>query len=260
MEILSELFGVAGKRVLITGGGRGIGFAIAEGFVRAGARVYICSRDLETCTSAATELTKLGSCTALKCDIADVGDRHRLVEELKKRETSLDVLVNNAGAIWAAPFEDYPEAGWDKVYSINVKGCFFLIQALLPLLQAAASPEDPARIINIGSVNVLRIPTHETYAYVGSKAALHFISRQLAGQFGERSITVNVIAPGRYPSKMLTADIERRGLDEVVAPIPLKRLTSDSDMAGAALYLASKAGAYLTGAVIPVDGGMGTTV
>lgn len=260
MEILSELFSVAGKCVLVTGGGRGIGFAIAEGFVKAGARVYICSRDLEVCTAAATELRKLGSCTALKCDIADSDDRHRLVEELKDRETSLDVLVNNAGAIWAAPFEDYPVSGWDKVYDINVKGLFFLIQELLPMLQAAASPEDPARIINIGSVNVLRIPTHETYAYVGSKAALHHISRHLAGQLGERFITVNVIAPGLYPSKMLTADIERRGLDKVVAPIPLKRLAGNSDMAGAALYLASKAGAYLTGAVIPVDGGMGTTV
>ena len=218
-----------------------------------GPRLYLFarSRDVHVCGRGIAEARFL---------YANDDDRHRLVEELKKRETSLDVLVNNAGAIWAAPFEEYPTAGWDKVYDINVKGCFFLIQELLPLLQAAASPEDPARIINIGSVNVLRIPTHETYAYVGSKAALHHISRHLAGRLGERFITVNVIAPGRYPSKMLTADIERRGLDEVVAPIPLKRLTGDSDMAGAALYLASKAGAYLTGAVIPVDGGMGTTV
>lgn len=260
MDFINELFGVSGKSVLVTGGSRGIGLAIAEGFVRAGARVYICSRDAQSCESAAAQLQRLGSCTALPGNIAARDDRRRLVEQLKTYEPSLNVLINNAGAIWAAPLAEYPESGWDKVFDLNVKGCFFMIKELVPMLQAAASSDDPARIINIGSVNALRIPTHETYAYVSSKAALHHLTRHLAGQLAARFITANVIAPGLFPSKMLTADIERKGLDAVAAPIPLKRLTGALDMAGAAIYLASKAGSYLTGAVVPVDGGMATTI
>jgi NAD(P)-dependent dehydrogenase (short-subunit alcohol dehydrogenase family) len=259
VDFVNELFGVSGKSVLVTGGSRGIGLAIAEGFVRAGARVYICSRDAESCNAAAEQLRRLGSCVALPCNIAASEDRRRLVEQLKMHESSLDVLINNAGAIWAAPLAEYPESGWDKVFDLNVKGCFFLIKEMLPMLEAAASADHPARIINIGSINALRIPTHETYAYVSSKAALHHLTRHLAGQLASRFITANVIAPGLFPSRMLKADIERRGLDAVVAPIPLKRLTGASDMAGAAVYLASRAGSYLTGAVVPVDGGMATT-
>lgn len=260
MDFLNELFGMSDKCVLVTGGSRGIGLAIAEGFVKAGARVYICSRDGDACDAAAAQLQEFGTCTALQGNIAEHDDRIRLVERLRTHEPSLNVLVNNAGALWAAPLAEYPESGWDKVYDLNVKGCFFLIKELLPMLEAAASAEDPARIVNVGSVNALRIPTHETYAYVSSKAALHHLTRHLAGQLGARFITANVIAPGLFPSKMLAADIERRGLDDVVAPIPLKRLAAPRDLAAAALYLASRAGAYLTGAVIPVDGGMATTV
>jgi NAD(P)-dependent dehydrogenase (short-subunit alcohol dehydrogenase family) len=260
VDYINELFGVSGKSLLVTGGSRGIGLAIAEGFVKAGARVYICSRDPEACNAAAAQLQRLGSCTALPCNIAASDDRHKLVEQLKTYESSLDVLINNAGAIWAAPLSEYPESGWDKVFDLNVKACFFLIKELMPLLEAAASSDDPARIINVGSINALRIPTHETYAYVSSKAALHHLTRHLAGQLASRFITANVIAPGLFPSKMLTADIERKGVDAVAAPIPLKRLTGVSDMAGAAIYLASKAGSYLTGVVVPVDGGMATTI
>src|SRR5208283_1923826 len=158
--------------------------------------------------------------------------RRKLVEQLKTYEASLNVLINNPGAMWAAPISEYPEAGWDKVYDLNVKATFFLIKELLPMLQAAASPNDPARIINVGSVNAIRIPTHETYAYVSSKAALHQLTRHLAGQLAPRFITANVIAPGLFPSKMLATDIAKRGLDDVVAPVPLKRLTGASDMAG----------------------------
>lgn len=260
MTFVSDLFGMSGKSVLVTGGSRGIGLAIAEGFVRAGARVYLCSRDAEACEEAAVRLRSFGACIALPSDISSTQGRHKLSEQLKAHESSLNVLVNNAGAIWAAPLAEYPESGWDKVFNLNVKACFFLIKELVPMLQATATAEDPARIINVGSINALRIPTHETYAYVSSKAALHHLTRHLAAQLAPRYITANVIAPGLFPSKMLTADIERKGLKEVTAPVPLKRLANTSDMAGAALYLASKAGSFLTGAVIPVDGGMASTI
>lgn len=260
MDYTSELFGVSGKSVLVTGGSRGIGLAIAEGFVRSGARVYIAARDAEACNAAAQQLGRLGSCAALPANLGTSEGRQQLIEQLKTRESSLNVLINNAGTLWAAPLDEYPESGWDKVFNLNVKSCFFLIQKLLPMLQAAASPGDPARIINVGSVNAIRIPTHETYAYVSSKAALHQLTRHLAGQIASRHITANVLAPGLFPSKMLAADMERKALETMVAPIPLKRLSEPQDMAGAAIYLASRAGAFLTGVVIPVDGGMATTV
>jgi NAD(P)-dependent dehydrogenase (short-subunit alcohol dehydrogenase family) len=260
MDFLNDMFGVAGKSVLITGGSRGIGLAIAEGFVKAGARVYISSRDKAACDEAVAELSPHGTCVALPANAATKEGRQALALALKAHESKLDVLINNAGAIWAAPLAEYPESGWDKVFDLNVKGVFFLIQLLMPLLEAAASPESPARIINVGSVNALRIPAHETYAYVASKAALHQMTRHLAGQIAPRHITANVLAPGLYPSKMQVAQIEKKGLETLVAPIPLKRLANETDMAATAIYLASKAGAYLTGAVIPVDGGMATTV
>ena len=258
-EYLQDLFGVEGKCVLVTGGSRGIGLAIAEGFVKSGARVYISSRDAGACDQAVEQLQPFGSIHALPSNIASADDRRRLVEALKGREPKLDVLVNNAGSLWAAPLAEYPESGWDKVYDLNVKATFFLIQQLLPMLEAAGRPEDPARIINVGSVNAISIPSHETYAYVSSKAALHQLTRHLASQLASRHVTANVLAPGLYPSKMQTAMIERKGIDALVDPIPLKRLASEADMAGTAIFLASRAGAYLTGAVVPVDGGLGTT-
>ena len=260
MNILDELFGVSGKCVLITGGSRGIGRAIAEAFVMAGARVYVCSRDSESCTATAKELSAFGSCTALACNVASADDRRRLVEEFAKRENVLNILINNAGAIWAAPIADYPESGWDKVFDLNVKGTFFLVKELLPLLTAGGSADDPARIINVGSIDAFHIPNHETYAYTSSKAALHQLTRHLASRLASQHITANVIAPGMFPSKMLAGTLERKGFDEMVAPVPLKRLTGPADMAGAAIYLASKAGSYVTGAVLAVDGGYATTL
>ena len=260
MDYLNDLFGVSGKRVLITGGSRGIGYAMAEGFLRAGAKVYISSRDAAACNEAVAALQPFGHCVALPSNVATAEGRMQLVEQLRAHEAALDVLINNAGALWAAPLAEYPESGWDKVYDLNVKGVFFLIQALLPMLEAAATPTDPARIINVGSINALRIPAHETYAYSSSKAAVHHLTRHLAAQVASRSITANVIAPGLFPSKLLAADIKRKGEEVLVAPIPLKRLTGDLDMVAAAVYLASKAGSYLTGVVLPVDGGLATTV
>ena len=260
MDVINELFGVARKRVLITGGSRGIGRAIAEAFVKAGARVYVCSRDVESCSTTAKELSPFGFCEALTCNVASDEDRRRLAEQFGRHEQGLDVLINNAGALWAAPLAEYPESGWDKVFDLNVKGTFFLIKELVPLLAAGGSAEDPARIINVGSIDGFHIPGHETYAYTSSKAALHQLTRHLAAQLAARHITANVIAPGMFPSKMLAGTLERKGLEAMVEPVPLKRLTGPSDMAGAALYLASKAGSYVTGVVLPVDGGYATTL
>jgi NAD(P)-dependent dehydrogenase (short-subunit alcohol dehydrogenase family) len=260
MDVINELFGVAGKTVLVTGGSRGIGRAVTEAFVKAGANVIICSRDLEGCLALAEELKPFGNCRALACNIAKDEDRKRFAAELRGHVDSLNVLINNAGALWAAPLEEYPESGWDKVFDLNVKGMFFLVKELLPLLEAGASAEDPARIINVGSIDGFHIPKHETYAYTSSKAALHQLTRHLAAQLAPRHIVANVIAPGMFPSKMMAGTLERKGMESVVEPIPLKRLTADSDMAGAAIYLASKAGAYVTGAVLPVDGGYATTL
>ncbi len=260
MDVINELFGVAGKTVLVTGGSRGIGRAITEAFVKAGADVYICSRDLESCQALAGELQAFGKCHALACNIAREEDRKRLAEELGRLAGKLNVMINNAGAIWAAPLAEYPESGWDKVFDLNVKGTFFLVQELLPLLEAGASFDDPARIINIGSIDAFHIPQHETYAYSSSKAALHQLTKHLAAQLASRHIAANIIAPGMFPSKMLAGTLERKGLENMVEPIPLKRLTGDADMAGAAIYLASRAGSYVTGAVLPVDGGYATTL
>ena len=262
MSYLDEILGVAGKVVLVTGGGRGIGEAIAEGFVKAGAKVYICSRTAETCVATAERLNAFGTCIALpvKGDIATIDGRGTIVAAMRQRETKLDVLVNNAGALWAAPLAEYPESGWDKVFDLNVKGLFFLIRDLVPLLEAAASKIDPARVINIGSIDGFHIPKHETYAYSSSKAASHQLSIHLADQLARRHITVNVIAPGMFPSKMMQGTLDRVGEEKVLEKVPLRRLTCPDDMAGTAIYLASRAASYVTGAVIPVDGGTATTL
>jgi len=260
MSTIDELFGLSGKSALVTGGSRGIGRAIAEAFVRAGARVYICSRNERSCEETAGALSTFGTCIALPSNIATDEGRQQLASKLKARESSLNVLVNNAGAIWTAPLAEYPESGWDKVFDLNVKGSFFLIKELVNLLEAAATPDNPSRIINVGSIDAFRIPPHESYAYPASKAALHQLTRQLAATLAPRHITANVIAPGLYPSKMLAAPSDPEAYRQLLAPIPLKRLASPADMAGAALFLASKAGSYVTAAVIPVDGGLATTL
>jgi NAD(P)-dependent dehydrogenase (short-subunit alcohol dehydrogenase family) len=257
--VMPELFDVRGKVVAVTGGSRGIGRSIAEGFVKAGAVVYICSRDAEACSVAARDLSRHGECHAISANLGTVAGCQAFATELAGQTAKLDVLVNNAGAVWVETFADYPESGWDKVFDLNVKGSFFLVQALLPLLTASASPDDPARIINIGSIDGFHVPKHETYAYPASKAAVHQLSRHLAAQLTSASITVNAIAPGMFMSKMMKGTVEQRGEASVLAPVPLKRFVSPSDMAGAAIFLASPAGSYITGAVLPVDGGTATT-
>jgi NAD(P)-dependent dehydrogenase (short-subunit alcohol dehydrogenase family) len=259
-SVIRELFGVEGKVVLVTGGSRGIGLAIAEGFVKAGARVYIASRNAEACDQAAQELSLLGQCFSLPSNVSRLEGCQSLADDLGSRETALHVLINNAGAIWAEKLEGYPESGWDKAFDVNVKGPFFLVQALNTLLLAGASQDDPARIINVGSIDGLHVPTHETYAYSSSKAAVHHLSRHLAAHYAPFNVTVNAIAPGLYKSKMLAATLEERGEESVLEPVPLRRFANSFDVAGTAIYLSSKAGAYVTGAIVPVDGGMATTL
>jgi len=254
---MGDLFSVEGKTAVVTGGSRGIGLMIARGLVEGGARVYVSSRKAEACRQAAEELSRAGECLALPADLSDEQGCRRLAAEVEERQGRLQVLVNNAGATWGAPLEDHPAAAWDKVLDLNLKAPFFLIRAMLPLLEAGAAPDDPARVINVGSIDGLRVPPMPTYAYSASKAGLHHLTRVLARELGPRGITVNAIAPGPFESRMMAETLRRFG-DQIAAAAPLGRIGRPEDMAGAALYLASRAGAYVTGAVLPVDGGLTT--
>lgn len=255
----SELFDVSGKAVVVTGGSRGIGFMIAQGFVRGGARVYISARKAEACDEAAAELSKDGECVSIPADLATPEGAQRLVDAVAEREPALHVLVNNAGATWGAPLEEYPDSGFQKVLDINVKAVFDLTRKFLPQLRAAATAEDPARVINIGSIDGIRVPMMESYAYSVSKAGVHMLTRHLAHRLADENITVNAIAPGPFESKMMAFALgNEESRNAIAASVPLKRIGRPDDMAGAAVFLASRAGSYLTGAVIPVDGGLST--
>ncbi|EIM92146.1 NAD-P-binding protein [Stereum hirsutum FP-91666 SS1] len=261
---VQSLFNVKGKVVLVTGGSRGIGKMIATGFVMNGARVYISSRSSKDCDATAAELNALGhgSCIPLPADIQKVSEVERLVAELSKREKVLHVLVNNAGAAWGDGIDQYPDAAFTKLLTLNLQRVFTLSQKCLPLLRAAAEQggkqelhyEDPGRIINIGSVEGLGVPNHETYAYSASKAGLHHLSRHLAGRLGHQGITSNTIACGPFESKMMAHTLAT-AKDIIVDQIPLSRIGSPEDVAGTALFLSSRAGAYVNGATITVDGG-----
>jgi NAD(P)-dependent dehydrogenase (short-subunit alcohol dehydrogenase family) len=256
---MSDLFSVAGKTALVTGGSRGIGRMIAEGYVAAGATVHIASRDAKRCAATASELSELagqGSASAIVADLSTEAGCRALADAMAERVQRLDILVNNSGNTWGAPLEEFDEAAWERVLALNVKGVFHTTKFLLPLLEAAATDEDPARVINIGSIDGIHVPVLETYSYSASKAAVHQLTRHLARRLAPR-ITVNAIAPGPFESKMMAATLEAFG-DRIAASAPMRRIGRPDDMAGAALYLASRAGAYLTGAVIPVDGGIAT--
>jgi NAD(P)-dependent dehydrogenase (short-subunit alcohol dehydrogenase family) len=252
---VSDLFSVRGKVALVTGGSSGIGLMIAQGYVEAGARVYISSRKKDVCDAVAAELSKHGDCIAIPADVATTEGRQHLVDAIGKREKGLDILVNNAGAAWGAPLGEYPESGFRKVMTLNTEAVFFLTQSLLPLLGAAAKEEDPARVINIGSIDGIRTPSLDHFAYSASKAAVHHMTHVLALKLGPRHITVNAVAPGPFESRMTKWVLENER-DALVGHCPLGRIGAPPDMAGIAIFLASKAGAYLTGTVIPVDGGI----
>jgi NAD(P)-dependent dehydrogenase (short-subunit alcohol dehydrogenase family) len=259
--ILERLFGVEGKTALVTGGSRGIGLMIARALVEAGARVYISSRKAEVCDAVAAELSELpgaGTCVSLPADLQTEEEAIRLADTYREHERVLHVLVNNAGANWGEPLETFPASAWDKVLNLNVKAPFFLTRALLPQLEAAATDDDPARVVNIGSIDGIQVPLLHTYSYSASKAAIHHMSRVLAKELGPRRITVNAVAPGPFESKMMAETLRTFG-DSIAASSPLGRIGRPDDMAGVALYLAGRAGAYVTGAVIPVDGGIATT-
>ena len=242
---------------LVTGGSRGIGYMIASGFVANGAKVYIAARKAEACDAAAAELSQIGDCISIPTDLTTNEGRALLVSELSEREGKLDILVNNAGASWGAPLDEYPEDGWDKVMNINVKAPFMLTRDLTPLLAEAGTAEAPARVINVGSIDALTVPTVDNFAYGPSKAAVHHMTRVLAVALAPRHITVNAIAPGPFESKMTEWMLENFQ-SQIEASAPMRRIGRPEDMAGVALYLASPASTYVTGVVIPVDGGIST--
>jgi NAD(P)-dependent dehydrogenase (short-subunit alcohol dehydrogenase family) len=254
-KTMKNLFDVSGKVALVTGGSRGIGEMIAEGFVANGVKTYISSRKAEACDATAVRLSEQGECFSIPADLSTSEGIAALVSEIKSREDKLDILVNNAGATWGAAIEEFPESAWDKIMDINVKGPFFLTQALLRLLEKAATREDPARIIMVGSVDGLNVNKLPTFSYGPSKAAVHHLARMLASHLADRNITANAIAPGPFPSKMMAHTLENFG-EQIKKGVPLKRIGEPADMAGAAIYLSSKASSYVTGVVIPVDGGV----
>jgi NAD(P)-dependent dehydrogenase (short-subunit alcohol dehydrogenase family) len=255
---MSDLFSVRGKVAVVTGGSRGIGYMIARGLVEAGVRVYISARKAQACDEVAGELSAIGECIAVPADLGTLGGVEHLVQAVSARERSLHLLVNNAGATWGAPLEEFPDAGWDKVMAINVKGPFYLTTKLLPLLRHTASAETPASVINIGSIDGLRVPLFDNFSYSASKAAVHMLTRHLASRLVKEHIHVNAIAPGLFPSKMTQFMFDGLGEEGASASIPMGRAGRQDDIAGTVIYLASRAGSYLNGAVIPVDGGVST--
>jgi len=250
-----DLFTLEGRVALVTGGSRGIGRMIAEGFLAQGAKVYISSRKAQSCDATAAALSSDGaSCLSLPQDVSTVEGCRALAARLTELEPKLDILVNNAGAAWGAPFDDFPESGWDKVMNLNLKSPFFLTQALHGALAAAATTNQPAKVINIASIDGMRLNAQETYSYHASKAGLIYLTRRMAAQLIADRIVVSAIAPGAFASDM-NRDARDHG-DRVAKHIPNRRIGTDEDMAGAAIYLASRAGDYVVGETIAVDGGV----
>jgi len=247
-----NMFSLEGRIALVTGGSRGIGKMIARGFIDHGAKVYISSRKPSACDETAAELGP--NCISMPQDVSTVEGAQSLAARLISAEPNLDILVNNAGAAWGAPFEEFPESGWDKVMNLNLKSPFFLTQALHGALKSAARPDQPAKVINIASIDGMTLNTNETYSYHASKAGLIYLTRRMAARLAPDGITVNAIAPGPFASEMNR--VARDQSEAVARRVPLGRIGIDDDMAAAAIYLASRAGNYVVGATIPVDGGI----
>jgi len=251
---MTDLFSLATRTALVTGGSRGIGRMIAAGFLKQGARVYISSRKAADCDATADELSSLGECFSLPADVSTLEGVNALVAAYSARESELDILVNNAGAAWGETFETFPEKGWDKVVDLNLKTPFFLTQALHAMLKAAASADRPAKVINIASIDGIAVNPLETYSYAASKAGLIHLTRRMAIRLAQDDIVVSAIAPGAFASDMNR--VARDHGDEVAKRIPAKRIGRDDDMAGAAIFLASRAGDYVLGSTLVVDGGV----
>jgi NAD(P)-dependent dehydrogenase (short-subunit alcohol dehydrogenase family) len=254
-----DLFDLTGKVAVVTGGTRGIGLMMARGLLDAGARVYISSRKADAGDAAVAELSGPGrQVVSIPADVSREEECVRLAAAVAEREDELHILVNNAGATWGEPLATFPESAWDKVLDLNLKAPFFLTRAFLPLLEEAATADDPARVVNVGSIDGLHVPPMNTYSYSTSKAALHHLTRVLAKELGPRHITVNAVAPGPFESKMMAATLDAFG-KEIAARAPLGRIGRPDDMAGVVVYLTSRAGSYVTGSVLAVDGGIATT-
>ena len=253
---MHTLFDITGKIALVTGGAQGLGRMIADGLVNAGCKVYITTRKQDVGDQAAREMSERGQCTALVADLSTPEAGTALAREVRDREQRLDILVNNAGRTWGAPLESFPDKAWAGVMAVNVQGPFTLIRELLPLLKVSGSPEDPARVINVGSVTGAVVEPISAYSYAASKAAIHHLSKVLAAELAPLHITVNVIVPGYFPTQM-TAHIRRDETEaqKLVSRVPLARLGRPDDVAAACIYLASRAGSYLTGGAIFLDGG-----
>jgi len=254
---MNALFSLQGRVALVTGGSRGIGKMIAQGLLAQGARVYITARKAEACEATARELSAIGPCSALACDVSSSEGIQRLVAELTQRESRLDILVNNAGAAWGAPFDEFPESGWDKVVDLNMKTPFFLTQALAPLLRASAHADNrarPAKVIQIASIDGISVNPWETYSYAASKAGLIHLTKRMALRLAPDNIVVSAIAPGPFPSDM-NREARDHG-DDVSQRVPVGRVGTVEDMAGAAIFLASRAGDYVVGSTLVVDGGV----
>ena len=250
-----DLFTLQGRTALVTGGSRGIGKMIAAGFLAQGAKVYISSRKADACDAAAEELSQGGgTCISLPQDVSSVAGCQALAKAIEEREDKLDILVNNAGAAWGAPFEEFPEHGWDKVMDLNLKSPFFLTQALHVALKKAGTHDQPAKVINIASIDGIRLNPQDTYSYHASKSGLIYLTRRLAARLIADNIVVSAIAPGAFASEMNRT--ARDHGDAVAKAIPARRIGRDEDMAGAAIYLASRAGNYVVGETIAVDGGV----
>jgi NAD(P)-dependent dehydrogenase (short-subunit alcohol dehydrogenase family) len=249
---MNDLFSLAGRVALVTGGSRGIGRMIATGLLQHGAKVYISARKAAACDAAAAELSSLGPCFSLPADVSTVAGARALAAQLTAREPALDILVNNAGAAWGEDFDTFPESGWDKVVDLNMKTPFFLTQALHAALRQAAAAR-PAKVINVASIDGLSINRLETYSYAASKAGLVHLTRRMALRLAQDNIVVSGIAPGAFPSEM--NKVARDHGDEVAQQVPAGRVGALDDMAGAAIYLASRAGDYVLGETIVVDGG-----
>ena len=260
---MPDWFSIEGKIALVTGGSRGIGEMIAAGFLQYGAKVYISSRKAGVCDATADRLqsTYGGSCVSIPADLSELEGIESLVAALSERESQLDILVNNAGSTWGAPIDEFPEVGWDKVMDTNVKGIFFMVQKCLPLLRKSATQDDPARVINIGSVDGIKTPGFDNFSYGPSKAAVHHLTRQTAAHLVRENIIVNAIAPGPFPSWMLSAgvgfggQVEGADWESVGRNNPRKRVGTMEDIAGLSIFLSSRAGAYTVGETITCDGG-----
>jgi NAD(P)-dependent dehydrogenase (short-subunit alcohol dehydrogenase family) len=254
---LANLFGLQGKVAVVTGGSRGIGFMIASGLVANGVRTYITARKAEACDEAAAQLSEHGECVSIPADLSTADGLASFVGALTERESQVDILVNNAGAAWGAPLGEFPDIGFDKVLDINVKAPFMLTQALLPQLKVGATAEDPSRVIMIGSIDGIRVPVGDNYSYSASKAGIHMMARHMAAHLVREHITINSIAPGPFESKMMAYRLADPGSRKMVeGAVPRGRIGTPEDIAGTVIFLASRAGAFTTGAVVPVDGGI----